>query len=368
MDFTYPFTENKETAYSTITEDILTPEFRVFGYLYYTQSIGLYNNNVLMVPGCIKELWDDHVKLTFLMACTMRIPYIYFIWDIQSTFHLFQVISFDYNTLFPVPNDFPQMLISNYGVGYSIPFIKSVRDSICSFCGAGPIQIFVGQPNADGSNVLSKRILSFNSDNLPAFDVINDRNLSVYCHAPLNMNLCKFDESKYITNVLNYCTGHGMKGVVFHTGTNKDIPINDALRYMMNVIVTGISNFKGRGIGTCKFLLETPAGEGNDTLFTEESFISFCMHIKNIPGIGEHFGVCVDTCHVFAAGYSPYNYIKNISRYLTIDLVHFNDSKNPLGSKVDRHQVAGCGYIPWYILLKTAEFCKNNRISMINEW
>lgn len=368
MDFSYPFTENKETSYTTITESMLSDQFKVFGNLFYSMSIGLYNNYVLMVPGCSKDLWDDHVKLIYLTACTMCIPYVYFIWDIQSQFHLMTISSFNYLELFPVPENFPQMLLSNYGLGYTIPFINSVRESLLTFCGNGPFQIFVSPPNSNGSNHISKRIQPFGSDNIPAFDVINERRLSVFCHARLNMNLCKFDESNYITNLLNYCTGHGIKGAVFHVGTNKDIPINDALKHMMTIIVTGISNFRARGIGTCKFLLETPAAEGNETLFTDESFISFCMHIKNIPGVGEHFGICIDTCHVFAAGYSPYNYIKNISKYMPIDLVHFNDSKNRLGSKLDRHEIAGRGYIPWYILLKSAEFCQKNNIPMINEW
>ncbi len=63
-------------------------------------------------------------------------------------------------------------------------------------------------------------------------------------------------------------------------------------------------------------------------------------------------GVCLDTCHVFDAGYDIVNdldgVLEKFDRIIGIKklkAIHLNDSKNPLGSKKDRHEVIGNGYI-----------------------
>src|SRR5581483_10461005 len=64
------------------------------------------------------------------------------------------------------------------------------------------------------------------------------------------------------------------------------------------------------------------------------------------------FGVCLDTCHLVAAGYdysTPEKYeammqtFNKVVGINTIKVVHFNDSKTPLGSRVDRHADTGKG-------------------------
>jgi deoxyribonuclease-4 len=64
--------------------------------------------------------------------------------------------------------------------------------------------------------------------------------------------------------------------------------------------------------------------------------------------------MCVDTCHIFAAGHDIRTYdsyertVDDIERHVGIDrvaLFHLNDSKKPLGSRVDRHEHIGEGQI-----------------------
>ena len=75
-----------------------------------------------------------------------------------------------------------------------------------------------------------------------------------------------------------------------------------------------------------------------------------------IAGVGEHrrIGVCIDTCHVFAAGYDirtaidyqTFNQaVSDIIGFESIFAFHLNDSKRELGSRVDRHEVIGKGEI-----------------------
>ena len=81
-------------------------------------------------------------------------------------------------------------------------------------------------------------------------------------------------------------------------------------------------------------------------------------------------GICFDTCHVFAAGYEMRTYdayrrtIADMLRHVGLDNVgafHLNDSKKPLGSRVDRHQHIGEGELglePFRFLLNDKRFAK----------
>ncbi|HEX3581392.1 MAG TPA: deoxyribonuclease IV, partial [Thermoanaerobaculia bacterium] len=81
-------------------------------------------------------------------------------------------------------------------------------------------------------------------------------------------------------------------------------------------------------------------------------------------------GICIDTCHVFAAGYeirTPDGYekmIDEVDRFIGVENVgvfHLNDSKKGLGSRVDRHQHIGEGEIgleAFRLLLNDERFAK----------
>lgn len=68
--------------------------------------------------------------------------------------------------------------------------------------------------------------------------------------------------------------------------------------------------------------------------------------------MSEKVGVCLDTCHVFDAGYDIVNSLDEVltdfDRIIGLEklrAIHINDSKNPLGSHKDRHECIGKGYI-----------------------
>jgi deoxyribonuclease IV len=97
-------------------------------------------------------------------------------------------------------------------------------------------------------------------------------------------------------------------------------------------------------------LLETTAGSGTALGATFEELAEI---IARIPGrMRRRVGVCIDTAHIFAAGYDiAREYDDVIARFdQTVGLerlgaMHLNDSKAPLGSRRDRHELIGEGMI-----------------------
>ena len=101
---------------------------------------------------------------------------------------------------------------------------------------------------------------------------------------------------------------------------------------------------------TVCLLLETTAGQGSHLGYTFEQIAQMIDGVENKA----HIGVCLDTCHIFAAGYS----ISDLKDYKTtmkkfddiigldkLKIIHMNDSMKEFGSKKDRHEHIGKGHI-----------------------
>lgn len=104
------------------------------------------------------------------------------------------------------------------------------------------------------------------------------------------------------------------------------------------------------GAAPVTLLLETTAGQGSAIGHRFE-------HLAEIIGASRHperLGVCVDTCHILAAGYdirTPESYaevFEDLDARIGLDRVrcfHLNDSRKDLGSRVDRHEHIGKGFV-----------------------
>ena len=99
-----------------------------------------------------------------------------------------------------------------------------------------------------------------------------------------------------------------------------------------------------------QILLETTAGQGTNLGYRFEHLGWLLEHTPT----GERMGVCLDTCHVFAAGYelrTPEGYaatMETFDRIVGLErllALHLNDSKGSLGSRKDRHEHIGKGHI-----------------------
>jgi deoxyribonuclease-4 len=137
----------------------------------------------------------------------------------------------------------------------------------------------------------------------------------------------------------------GLAGLVIHPGSYVDSSEEEGLQR----IVAAIDEAFGRTPqATVEIWLETTAGQGSSLGHRFE-------HLRAILDsvIESHrLGVCIDSCHIFAAGYplsSPEDYRTTLSQFDSIvglDRVrafHLNDSKRELGSRVDRHEHIGKG-------------------------
>lgn len=99
-----------------------------------------------------------------------------------------------------------------------------------------------------------------------------------------------------------------------------------------------------------RLLFEATAGQGSYLGYTFEQLAEIIDGIED----KEHIGVCLDSCHIFAAGYpltAPSDYRKTMKQFDDIigcDLLgvfHLNDSRREQGSKIDRHEHIGQGHI-----------------------
>ena len=104
------------------------------------------------------------------------------------------------------------------------------------------------------------------------------------------------------------------------------------------------------GDSRVRILLETTAGQGTNLGYRLEHLAEIIERTE----CRERLGVCLDTCHVFAAGYdfrtekTYKTFIQGFDRIIGLDrlcLFHVNDSKNALGSRKDRHEHPGKGCI-----------------------
>ena len=98
-----------------------------------------------------------------------------------------------------------------------------------------------------------------------------------------------------------------------------------------------------------QILLETTAGQGSSLGYRFEHMATILEKVKG----GDRLGICLDTCHVFASGYRlaprrAYEALAEFNNVIGLERLkafHLNDSKKPLGSRVDRHAHIGRGLL-----------------------
>jgi deoxyribonuclease-4 len=136
-----------------------------------------------------------------------------------------------------------------------------------------------------------------------------------------------------------------LAGVVMHPGSYVESTEEQGLNRIVRAIDLALEQTAGF---QTEIWLETTAGQGTNLGWKFEHLQFIISEVAE----NHRLGICVDTCHIFAAGYP----IQNIADYQNTmqtfdDLVgidrirafHLNDSKRKLGSRVDRHEHIGAG-------------------------
>jgi len=148
-----------------------------------------------------------------------------------------------------------------------------------------------------------------------------------------------------LKNELNRCQFLGISDLVLHPGSYKDSDFNTSILQISQSID---KIYDENPDLTTKILLENTAGQGSSIghTFHQLKQIFDLIHNKN------KIGFCLDTAHMWAAGYDfVNNYEKVIEEFdnllgiSNLKLIHLNDSKSKFNSRVDRHEHIGKGTI-----------------------
>lgn len=155
---------------------------------------------------------------------------------------------------------------------------------------------------------------------------------------------------------LERCRVLGLSHTVLHPGSAGKQPVPHAIRLIadrINIVL------KETAHNPVKLLIENTAGQGS-SVGGKLEWIAELMDYINSP----RTGLCIDTCHAFAAGYDIRsakgmgNFITQVDKQIGIEKLlcfHLNDSKGALGSKLDRHDHIGEGLLglePFEYILK----------------
>jgi len=193
------------------------------------------------------------------------------------------------------------------------------------------------------------------SDNIKKF-FFNKKifNISeVYAHAAYLINLASPDPEIIKKSIdclkedIENCLKLQIKYIVLHPGSHKGRGEDFGITQVAKNLDSILKNFENEPI---KILLETTAGQGDCIGHRLEHL----KMIKEKSDLKNYIAFCLDTCHLFAAGYdfrnkNSFEKLKQLlDKNLGLDnifLIHLNDSKKELGSRIDRHEHIGKGKI-----------------------
>lgn len=212
------------------------------------------------------------------------------------------------------------------------------------------IQMFATNPR-------SLRQKAIHEDEASAFrQGLDERDIGpLAVHAPYLLNLASPKEETYELSVralaheITCCRSLGADYLVIHPGSHLGSGMEAGIRRIGEAITKACDMAElapGDGLA---LLLEMVSGAGTEVGWMFE-------HQRDIMGMsdGAPLGICLDTCHMFAAGYDIVTgeglaeTLEQLDRILGIScvaIVHANDSRGVLGSRLDRHADIGSGMI-----------------------
>ncbi|MEV0646449.1 deoxyribonuclease IV [Phytomonospora sp. NPDC050363] len=208
--------------------------------------------------------------------------------------------------------------------------------------GAETVQIFVGSPRGWTPPRVDERV----ADDFRAQCSVHG--WPVFVHAAYLINLASPDtvtlerSVETLRTTMTAASLLGAQGVVVHAGSSVDGDRTGALRRVAKAFRDVLEDAP-----PVRILVEPTAGAANAMASTLASTVEYMQAV----GLDE-LGLCLDTCHLHAAGEvlaDPAVFeasLRSLAADLgpgRVDLVHFNDSKAPWGSRRDRHESLGVG-------------------------
>lgn len=209
-------------------------------------------------------------------------------------------------------------------------------------------------------------------------DYIKENGLYVVAHSGYLFNIAGDPESNtYAVSTavddLVSVSELGGRGAVFHVGKHKkmgeETGVNNMYFNVYNILAESV-DLAPDSI----FILETAAGQGTECCIKLEQLAAFREMFDE--DVKKRIRFCLDTCHMFSAGYDLRTKeaveafekeVDNTIGWDNVELFHFNDSKNGLNARVDRHEKIGEGYIGEEGLRAVAQLAAKYNIPLIME-
>jgi deoxyribonuclease-4 len=181
--------------------------------------------------------------------------------------------------------------------------------------------------------------------------------IALYIHAPYIINPSTEDTSvieALMVSLLMSAAEMGARGVVFHVGKSLKLGEAEGITRMIRFMDRVLTAVRGRP--AARLLLETCSGQGTEVARHLAVFGAIVREVSGRHGSAA-VGACLDTCHVWAAGYTMAELPAIIEEQIGwehLGLIHLNDSEGPCGCETDRHANIGEGAIGAAAL---GEFC-----------
>ena len=208
--------------------------------------------------------------------------------------------------------------------------------------GANTFQFFTRNPRGGKAKDIDEKDIN------ELLEIMKKNNFAkILAHAPYTLNGCSADENtrKFATEMMaddlvrmEYLPNNLYN---FHPGSHVKQGGDVGIDYIVEMLNTVLKPEQ-----TTTVLLETMAGKGTEIGRTFEEIAEIINRVE----LKDHLGVCLDTCHVYDAGYDIVNDLDNVLEEFDkiiglnrLKAIHLNDSKNPFKSHKDRHEKIGEG-------------------------
>lgn len=210
---------------------------------------------------------------------------------------------------------------------------------------------------------------------------ILENKINVIVHAPYTINLAS-NWDKYSWWIQHFIvqieTAHkiGAFGIVIHLGKQLKLSVEESYNNMFSALL--FVHNQTKKYDDVKIIIETSSGQGSELCYKIEDLAYFFKKLsKNKDeSIKKRFRICIDTCHIFAAGYDLRSkskiklFIEAFEELIGlrhIAIVHLNDSQNEIGSNIDRHANIGDGYIGKDNLIEIFKYFRKINVPIILE-
>lgn len=267
----------------------------------------------------------------------------------------------------------------NRHVGCHLSITKGVDKCIEDIqeLGGTCFQIFLRNPQSINLKPVSdKRIEEYKI----LHKKLNENGIKCVIHSPYVINFCLPSDHTFCINSkqiliqdLNDAEMIGAIGCVIHLGKNtKELSYDDAITTFTDNVIDCL---KRTPESTRPIIIETGAGQGTEFGWKLKTLGKMFARIQ-LTYPTDRVKFCIDTCHVFSAGYNLVDdfdrFIGLVTNYLKWDnviCVHVNDSKTCCGSFVDRHEDPDHGFIGMDTLKRFVDVChtKNENIIFVLE-